>query len=450
MIGFNSLYSFLLLRMKWLINLRRDGKAAWTAFFILLFLSGNLSRQHHYLQKNAAHVSLAALLISMPQSDWNNSYSEIESLLHVTHSWRSHALLLSSAGFHSDAITSYEKAVANQPADVLAAYLWGMSEVQLANDSSAIEVWQFVDAEQIINALSHKAETAVNADDSEQAEKWANYLVELGPNNFKAQYWAGRGYRSAGLYLHALDAFDRAVHLGTRDTRLLLNAYKQKGDIHMLLAEWSEAVTAFQAALSLAPNNASLRANLGVALTRAGQFENAEEELLAAIATNPEVVRTYLRLALLYRQRSDFEAAIYWYQKAYEIDPTSSSALRELGVIAFRQQRDLVAARDYLEQAVAVEPERVVNWTWLARIYDALLLADEMETAYRQAIENSTSVDSRVDLLVEMAEALMEHNRYERSLTVWQEALEIQPANAHAQQMVIRIQTDNLENAADD
>jgi Flp pilus assembly protein TadD len=208
----------------------------------------------------------------------------------------------------------------------------------------------------------------------------------------------------------------------------------------MEMSQWAEAVDAYRQAIELAPDNSAIWANLGLALTRAGDYSAAEQVLLDAITANPQSMRPYQRLGTLYQQQGDYERAAYWYHRAAEVAPASSTPLRDLGVLALRFQEDPQRAQQYFHQAVAIEPDVRANWLWLARSQGSLGQLDEMEDAYRQAAQLSDSLASRVSALTELAEALLAQEKPERSLAVWYHILEIELTNDEARLMIQAIE----------
>jgi tetratricopeptide (TPR) repeat protein len=393
-----------------------------------------------YLNRNKVHILLLRLV---SDRDWpagqSHSLMPIKHTLYHTNSWRNYGFLLTATGLHDEAILSYQNALEAVPSDVLASYFLGIEQLQLTREAEAIQAWQRVSPDQISNRICQEIEIAI-ADDPKQVEKWVEILLVLSPNDFNTQYCAGRGYAAAGRQQVAVIAFEEAIRIGTTDRRSLRNLYRQKGNIHMEMSQWAEAVDAYRQAIELAPDNSAIWANLGLALTRAGDYSAAEQVLLDAITANPQSMRPYQRLGTLYQQQGDYERAAYWYHRAAEVAPASSTPLRDLGVLALRFQEDPQRAQQYFHQAVAIEPDVRANWLWLARSQGSLGQLDEMEDAYRQAAQLSDSLASRVSALTELAEALLAQEKPERSLAVWYHILEIELTNDEARLMIQAIE----------
>lgn len=406
---------------------------------LLLLFTLRFASLTQTLAQDNAHVQLLHLATA-PNIVADGRYATVEPLLRATGSWRNHGTLLTAAGFPDQARASYQQALAAAPADLLASYFLGMNHLNAGEETAAIGDWQAVNAEEIVTALSRFVEEAIDRDDAGEAERWADYLIRVAPGSFTAQYWAGRGYREAELYAKAAAAFDRAEQIGTDDTDVLVTSLRHQGDMHLALAQWPEAIDAFQRAFALDPHDVRIQTNLGWALVRAGRYDEAEEQLLAVVAADPAYGTSYRRLAFLYQEQGDVAAAVTWYTRAYKVEPDSSAPLRQAGILLFRQENDFEQARDYFQRATAVEPDDSTNWQWLGRTYGRLARWSEMEAAYETAVAAARSEAAQVDLLTEWATTLTEQDQHERALAVWQQILEIRPGNDQAQEMIEAIE----------
>lgn len=405
----------------------------------LLLVTPGLSAVRLLLVRNLAHLELVELL--MNPGVYNDALVyQTEFRLIESRSWRNHGFLLDTMGHHDKAQLSYAKQL-NQNPDLLASYFLGLGHFTDGEAEEAAKIWQLVDSDRIAQRLCQQLDSAMKSQDRKQINSLANQLILVAPNYFYAQYCAGRGYAATGQQLMAIAAFEQAIQIGTNDKRSLLYLYWQKGDIHMGLSEWEAAVVAYRYAVKLAPDNAEVRANLGLALAYAGDYSLAKQELLDAIQIDPQSIRPYQRLGNLYQQQGDYEEAAYWFSQARAADSTSSIPLRELGILALSSQGNPNQAQEYFQQAIDLEPDLRVNWFWLGRVHTNLRQWDDMETAFRQAFILSETTNEKVEVLTELAQGFSDNEQADHALSVWQEVIALDPENSQAQEAINRLQT---------
>jgi len=83
-----------------------------------------------------------------------------------------------------------------------------------------------------------------------------------------------------------------------------------------------EAIEAYEKALSLAPNNAEVRTDLGIMYRRANRPEDAVREFDRAIAINPQLENPYFNKGIvLLHDLNDRESAIQAWEALLKINP---------------------------------------------------------------------------------------------------------------------------------
>ena len=90
------------------------------------------------------------------------------------------------------------------------------------------------------------------------------------------------------------------------------------GDLLLTKGSLEEAEKAFDAALALNARDHDALTGKGIVLARMGKVQAAEEMLQKALILNPNPVRTYYELGLLYEKRGDYEKAIAEYKNGIE------------------------------------------------------------------------------------------------------------------------------------
>ena len=103
------------------------------------------------------------------------------------------------------------------------------------------------------------------------------------------------------------------------------------------------------------PSNVAAWQKIGLLLLKQKKPQRAIELLDQACSKNPQSVETATTLAMAYVHAGDSKAAIEWYRKALEPDPTNVDTLRQLAVLS-EKRHDLEQARSYSDAILAVKP----------------------------------------------------------------------------------------------
>jgi Flp pilus assembly protein TadD len=104
---------------------------------------------------------------------------------------------------------------------------------------------------------------------------------------------------------------------------------------------------------------------------RAGRNDEAERQLKALAASNPELGGVHANLGLLYRQAGKLPEAVAAMEKAVQASPKQAVFHNQLG-ITYRQKGEFAKARDAYEKAIALDaayPSPVLNLGILNDLY---------------------------------------------------------------------------------
>ncbi|RJP23847.1 MAG: tetratricopeptide repeat protein [Candidatus Abyssobacteria bacterium SURF_5] len=139
--------------------------------------------------------------------------------------------------------------------------------------------------------------------------------VALSPNSEKAHNGLGVAYLNAGMLDHAMREFLKGIELKPDDATAYANlavAYVQKGWLQ-------KALEASEKAVERAPSSSLFRTNTALILVQMREWERAEEELLGAIAADPQDAEAYGVLADLLERRGDIERAQAYRKEALRL-----------------------------------------------------------------------------------------------------------------------------------
>jgi Flp pilus assembly protein TadD len=139
------------------------------------------------------------------------------------------------------------------------------------------------------------------------------------------------------------------------------DTWRERGDVRT-------AVTAYQRALEVAPDDPAVLANMGLAYAGAGNWPEATATYRRSLALDPRQPLTLVNLGLALEAQNDAAGARAAYEQALAADPAEAVALLNLGNLAFKQG-DAVRAAELYRQAIAVNASIAPAHFNLARVY---------------------------------------------------------------------------------
>ncbi len=146
---------------------------------------------------------------------------------------------------------------------------------------------------------------------------------------------------------------------------------------------YQDAERSFREALTLEPDLAIARLNLGIALLYAGRPGEALVEARGAAERLPEVPQAHFVLGLAARGDDKLEEAIAAFNRVLKIDPADAGTKIHLGQIRL-QQREFPEALRLFQEAVATEPYNVTAAYNVALARTRSGQADEGRTAMQR------------------------------------------------------------------
>jgi tetratricopeptide (TPR) repeat protein len=116
---------------------------------------------------------------------------------------------------------------------------------------------------------------------------WSIYDSVIAPRNpGDLAYLEGNNLFEDGHYERALQKYDEALN----EDRNHIHAMRGRAQSLMQLGQSTQALTAFNTAIALAPEFGATYANRGVLHDRMGRYEKAIEDYERALALDPELV----------------------------------------------------------------------------------------------------------------------------------------------------------------
>jgi tetratricopeptide (TPR) repeat protein len=206
--------------------------------------------------------------------------------------------------------------------------------------------------------------------DLASAEREFAAALKPTPNFYPGRAASGYVAIARKDYEQALAAFDAAVKIAPAYVPGLVG----RGQVLLALDRDDAALEAFEAALAIDGSLAELRqrvnvlrfrrleAILDIARTAAGtgRLEEAEQAYARALAASPESAFLHRERAQVARRRGTVAAALDYFRRAVELDPTDVTSLVQIAEL-LEGQGNLADAEAAYRRAAAVEPSREIE-----------------------------------------------------------------------------------------
>jgi serine/threonine-protein kinase len=190
-----------------------------------------------------------------------------------------------------------------------------------------------------------------------------------------------------------------------------------------------EALRYFTTAVALRPRSAAARMNLGYALERKGNLNDAVVAYEESLHLKPDFALAYLNLGNALQRQGKLDKAIESFHESIRLDPSDSLAHYDLGNALVRSDRPDEAIPAY-RAALRIKPDFAKAQSNLGiALVDAGELGEAI-TAYQEAL-HITPTD--VFALNNLGRAFQQAGRFDEAVTMFREALRVEPDYAMAQ-----------------
>jgi len=191
----------------------------------------------------------------------------------------------------------------------------------------------------------------------------------------------GWPYSNLALTYLTLGKFAEAILLYQRSITLLKEDYEKAaswnslGNLYRRLGDYENAVTAYQMADDLDPQNAGRR----------------DQPDLAYSEPNSQNAQVWTELGNLFFKAGSYNEAVQAYTKAVNIDPASGWALSNLAMAHVFQGRHQEAVSLYLKsiELFGSDKDKAISWNRLGNVYRKMNDYDHAVAAYQTAVKLS-------------------------------------------------------------
>jgi serine/threonine protein kinase len=222
------------------------------------------------------------------------------------------------------------------------------------------------------NYLVAQGERAEGANDSQSAQQSFDSAIKINPQvkNYISKFYFDQASRSTQNLRSAKKYYELSLKYNNED----VDTYNNLAFVCQLLNEFECVTTNYQKALKLKPDNWSGHYGLGTFYDDQGKKDLAEQQYQLAIKINSQAIPVINNLSRLKNLKGEYSAAIalalQGLQKTKE--PKLQAALyKNLGWALFEQKK-FSQAKEYLEKAGELDPQRADTYCLLAQVQEAL------------------------------------------------------------------------------
>ncbi len=166
-----------------------------------------------------------------------------------------------------------------------------------------------------------------------------------------------------------------------------------------------------------------------------GKLEEALEELERVVANNPKDFEAQYLLGQTYESLGDIDKAVDAYEKAVELKPDDSRALYNLAIV-YKAKGKKNWAIATMKKAVRNDKSFVGARFMLAKMYFDEGEFDEAELHYEKIVDINPYGFDMATVHTELGLVYLENDKKEQAITEWQNALEIDPDNDQAKELL--------------
>jgi Tfp pilus assembly protein PilF len=158
-----------------------------------------------------------------------------------------------------------------------------------------------------------------------------------------------------------------------RDTTIKLpnssRAWIQLSDRYYRTQQFQATIETAENAIKLDPGHYMAHYNLGVAYFELKQMETARVELQKALELNSDFASVYVVLGMIDLQENNIPQAISEFERAYQMDSTSSEISTKLALAYIMTNQQLPKANELLVYALRIRPENAEAHNNLGVLY---------------------------------------------------------------------------------
>jgi tetratricopeptide (TPR) repeat protein len=309
-----------------------------------------------------------------------------------------------------------------------------LSSPDLTKAESAIEKKDYATAEPLLKKIVTAASTnylawfdlgfVYNAQgDAQQSIEAYRKSVAAKPDVFESNLNLGlmlakTGQPEAEKYLRAATALKPTSHVAESQAR----AWTSLGHV-LEVSNPAEAISAYQKASSLQPEDPEPLLSAGALLEKQNQLGDAERSYKAALALAPDSGDAMTALANVYMRGRRFPEAQDMLRKLVALHPDDSAAQMQLGrILAASEQKDEAIVQ--LQAASKLKPGDLDLHRDLADLYLQTGKSQQAEAEYRTLVTSKPNDDQ---LHYALGQALLKQRKFPEAQQEFLQVIKIRP-----------------------
>ena len=198
------------------------------------------------------------------------------------------------------------------------------------------------------------------------------------------------------------------------------------GDLHYQSQDISSAITEYQAALVIDPENTNVQNSLGVCLAQLEKYEEARKSFEETLRFDPNEAMAAYNLGVLDLLAGKQERALDHFCQAYAKDTETAEIPFQIGKI-LTEQKEYKKAIEYLEATIALCPDWASAYTLLGRCQASIGQAQEAIQSYKKAVKINPNDAAALSALGALYDAKGENR--DICLTFCKQSVALSPKN---------------------
>jgi tetratricopeptide (TPR) repeat protein len=260
------------------------------------------------------------------------------------------------------------------------------------------------------------------------ALKEAQARVTRDPRDASAYFALGDAYEKLKFYDDAISTYEKALKLKP-DNAL---GWVFLGELYYQVGRTNDGVAAFTRSIQLKPDD-----GMPLGLTyqliceyyiRSGHIEDAIGIYRQVVKIKPDDSEAWYNLGVVYGKSGRLDDAIGAYRQTIRIKPDFADAWCGLGVVYCQSGRidDAIAAH---QRAIKIKPDFAEAWHNLGRVYNQSRRIDDEIAAYRRAIKIKPSL---AEAWRHLGLAYHQSGQTDNEIAAYLQAIKIKPDFAEA------------------
>ena len=296
-------------------------------------------------------------------------------------------------------------------------------------------------AKQNLNQLyRQKAFNALKRRAFDEGNTYFNKAIRLKPMDATTYRVIGDGYALVSRFSDAITHYQKALDLAPDDTEIRRNlviTYNNYGVTLRNNGEWDAAIRTYQDALVLQPTYQLTRTNLHDALYQKANNLRQTGRPAEAIATYLELQKLHpddtdiaSLLGELYLKVKDYPAAVSALLQVYSAQPHNEQAQRNLRAAyqqyaqTLRNQKNYSASATQLQKAVDLFPDDINLRLSLSQAYQHIGKYEQAKTELEQVLaqdpNNKNAKTELVNIQIRRGNALMNRKKYAEAAAIFE------------------------------